>query len=44
MSYKIYPTKEFEKDFRKLDSLSKKRVAKKIGEVAENPTRYKRII
>ena len=41
MSYKILPTKEFEKDFKKLDSFIQKRIKKKIKEIAEDPTRYK---
>ena len=43
MSYKILPTKEFERDFRKLDSFMKERVKKKIKEVSENPPRYKHL-
>ncbi len=41
MNYKIVPTKEFEKDFYKLDKDSQKRIIKKINEVSENPIRYK---
>lgn len=41
MSYRILPTKEFEKDFYKLDKKSQISVTKKINEIAENPTRYK---
>jgi mRNA-degrading endonuclease RelE of RelBE toxin-antitoxin system len=41
MNYKILPTKEFEKDFKKIDSFMKKRIKKKVEEVAENPERYK---
>lgn len=41
MSYKIIPTKEFIKDFKKIDSSSQNRIKKKIEEVAENPERYK---
>ena len=41
MHYKILPTKEFEKDFKKIDSFMQKRIKKKIEEVAENPIRYK---
>ena len=41
MNYKILPTKEFSKDFKKLDSIDKTRIRSKIGEVAEDPTRYK---
>jgi len=43
MSYKILPTKEFEKDFKKLDSHIKEKIIKKINEVAENPLRYKHL-
>jgi len=41
MSYEILSTKEFEKDFRKLDNSVQKRIKKKFLEVAENPERYK---
>ncbi len=41
MAYEIKPTKEFEKDFRKIDSFMQKRIKKKIQEVAENPERHK---
>ena len=41
MSYNIIPTKQFEKDFEKLDSSLQLRVKKKIEEVSENPERYK---
>ena len=40
-SYKILPTREFSKDFKKLDSGVKSRVKTKIEEAAQNPTRYK---
>jgi len=43
MPYKILPTKEFEKDFRKIDDFMQQRIKKKIEEVAENPTRYKHL-
>lgn len=43
MSYKILPTKEFAKDFKKLDSLMQKRIKKKIKDVSENPIRYKHL-
>lgn len=43
MPYKILPTKEFEKDFKKLDSSIQKRIKNKIEEVAENPVRYKHL-
>ena len=41
MPYRILPTKEFEKDFKKIDSFMQERIKKKINEVAENPARYK---
>ena len=41
MSYKILPTKEFSKDFKKLDSQLQKKSKNKIEEVAQDPTRYK---
>ncbi|MFA4953139.1 MAG: type II toxin-antitoxin system RelE/ParE family toxin [Candidatus Pacearchaeota archaeon] len=40
MSYRIIPTKEFIKDFKKLDNSVQERIKKKIEEVAENPERY----
>ncbi len=43
MSYKILPTKEFEKDLNKLDKNFQERIKKKIEEVAENPERYKHL-
>ena len=43
MNYKVIPTKEFAKDFRKLDSNFRLRVKKKIEEVAQNPERYKQL-
>ncbi|MBI1934988.1 type II toxin-antitoxin system RelE/ParE family toxin [Candidatus Woesearchaeota archaeon] len=43
MSYKILPTKEFSKDFKKLDSQLQTRIKKKIDEVAEDPTRFKHL-
>lgn len=43
MSYRILPTKEFEKDFKKLDGKLQDRIRKKIEEVAENPSRYKHL-
>ena len=41
MNYKILPTKEFSKDFKKLDTQLQTRVKAKVSEVAEDPTRYK---
>ncbi|MEK6859383.1 MAG: type II toxin-antitoxin system RelE/ParE family toxin [Nanoarchaeota archaeon] len=43
MPYKILPTKEFEKDFNKLDEFMQDRIKKKFIEVAENPDRYKHL-
>lgn len=43
MAYKILPTKEFEKDFRKIDSFMQRQIKKKIEDVAENPERYKHL-
>lgn len=43
MPYKILPTKEFEKDFQRLDKSSQKRIKNKIEEVSENPERYKHL-
>ena len=43
MSYKILPTKEFSKDFEKLDKQFQERIKNKIEEVAENPERYKHL-
>ena len=41
MRFNILPTKEFERDFKKLDKSFQDRIKTKIEEVAENPTRYK---
>jgi len=43
MPYKILPTKEFENDFRKIDSSIQERIKKKFNEVSENPERYKHL-
>jgi len=43
MPYKILPTKEFEKDFKKIDSFMQQRIKRKIEEIAENPIRYKHL-
>lgn len=43
MSYKILPTKEFEKDFYKLDKQFQSQIIKKLNEVTENPLRYKHL-
>ena len=42
-SYKILPTKEFSRDFSKLDGSVKSRVKNKIEEVAQDPIRYKHL-
>lgn len=41
MPYEIKPTKEFEKDLKKLDSYIRKRIKDKVEEVAEDPVHYK---
>ena len=41
MPYKILPTKEFSKDFKKLDKSLQKRVKNKVEEISEDPTHYK---
>ncbi|OYT41841.1 hypothetical protein B6U80_00300 [Candidatus Pacearchaeota archaeon ex4484_26] len=43
MSYRILSTKEFAKDFRKLDKILQERIKKKVEEVAKNPERYKHL-
>ena len=43
MNYKIIPTKEFEKDFNKLDENFKHQIKQKFEKVAENPERYKHL-
>ena len=43
MPYKILPTREFEKDFKKIDSFMQKKIKKKIEEVSENPIRCKHL-
>ncbi|MBI2146905.1 type II toxin-antitoxin system RelE/ParE family toxin [Candidatus Woesearchaeota archaeon] len=43
MSYNILPTKEFSKDFNRLDSQIQKRIKEKVEEAAEDPTRYKHL-
>ena len=43
VSYKILPTKEFSKDFSKLDKQFQGRIKKKVEEVAENPVHYKQL-
>lgn len=43
MHYNILPTKEFSKDFKKLDNFVQKRIKDKMEEVSENPERYKHL-
>ena len=43
MTYKILPTKEFSKDFKKLDAPFRERIKSKVQEVSENPERYKHL-
>lgn len=43
MSYKILPTKEFSKDFKKVDKQFQQRIRNKVEEVAEDPKRYKHL-
>jgi len=43
MNYKILPTQEFSKDFRKVEKQLRDRIRNKIEEVAEEPTRYKHL-
>jgi len=43
MSYRILPTREFKKDFKKVEPFMKKRIKKKIEEIAENPLRHKHL-
>lgn len=43
MPYKILPTKEFSKDFKKIDRLMQERIKKKIREVSEDSARYKHL-
>lgn len=43
MNYKILPTKEFSKDFKKIDKQFQDRVKNKIEEIAQVPTRYKHL-
>jgi len=43
MTFRIIPTKEFIQDSKKIDSLSLKKVIRKMEEVSENPERHKRL-
>ena len=42
-NYRILPTKEFSKDFQKLDGSIKSRIKNKIEEVSIDPARYKHL-
>ena len=43
MTYKIHPTKEFYRDFKRLNKHSRERIKKKIEEISKDPTRYKHL-
>jgi len=43
MRYRILPTKEFVKDFRKIDAVMRQRIKRKMEEVSKDPTRYKHL-
>ncbi len=43
MSFKILPTKEFSKDFKKLDKQFQDRIRNKVEEIAEDPAVYKHL-
>lgn len=43
MSYKVLATKEFSKDFKKLNPQLHKRIKTKISELAQDATRYKKL-
>ncbi len=43
MTYRILPTREFADDLKGLDAQARRRVLKKIEQVAEDPTRHKRL-
>ncbi|MDP1694333.1 MAG: type II toxin-antitoxin system RelE/ParE family toxin [Candidatus Woesearchaeota archaeon] len=43
MPYNILPTKEFSKDFKKLEKQMQLQIKNKIEEVRENPERYKHL-
>ena len=43
MNYKILPTKEFSKDFEKLEKKEQEQIKRKIEEIAINPERYKHL-
>lgn len=43
MPYKILPTKEFEKDFKRIELVEQRRLKLKIEEVSHNPSRFKHL-
>ena len=43
MTYKILPTREFSKDFKKIDPQFQKRIKIKAQEISEDPSRYKHL-
>ena len=43
INYKILPTKEFSKDFQRLDGSIKNRIKNKIEEVSLDPARHKHL-
>ena len=43
MPYKILLTKEFSKDFKKLDKFLQERIKKKVEEISEDPEHYKHL-
>ena len=43
MPYKVLPTKEFSKDFKKLDKNLQERIKKKVDEICGDPENYKHL-
>ena len=43
MSYRVLPTKEFAKDFGKIEKKLQYQIKSKVDEVAQDPTRYKQL-
>ena len=43
MTYKILPTREFSKDFKKIDPQFQKRIKIKAQEISDDPSRYKHL-
>jgi len=43
MPYKILPTKEFSKDFKKFNKSLQKRIKNKVEEASNDPTNYKHL-